>query len=34
MEELPAKMMIYGDLGDDFDGYDGLTVLACFTQLD
>ena len=31
MEELPAKMMIYGDLGDDFDGF---TVLACFTQLD
>jgi hypothetical protein len=34
MEEMPAKMVIYGDLGDDFSGADCLTVLPCFTPLD
>jgi hypothetical protein len=34
MEEMPAKMVIYGDLGDDFYGDDCFTVLPCFTHLD
>jgi len=30
MEEMPAKMVIYGDLGDDFYGDDGNFHIVIF----